>query len=211
MKEIREFMEETGELKKEEGCYDRAFSAQKNRGTIDLKLRPKEAQARPLSHIKFGRCLMLAAMVRFKQTARKTCDADASVRAQIDTSDKLTGMKSNEILVSKLEALRGTSKAWFQDFLLDWNAERRRNITVDNLNKSGFHDWEKLRLRLKIPFLYKDNYHHWKVKMHLHLLTQDEELVDCIEKGPHVPMRAATGNEASIPKPRVEWSDPDIE
>ncbi|KAL8088173.1 hypothetical protein AgCh_038088 [Apium graveolens] len=59
-----------------------AFSAQKNRGTMDFKLRPKEAQARPLSHIEFGRCLMLAAMVRFKQTACKTCDADAYVRAQ---------------------------------------------------------------------------------------------------------------------------------
>ena len=47
--------------------------------------------------------------------------------------------------------------------------------------------------------------------MHLHLLSQDEGYVDCIEKGPHVPMRAATGNEPSIPKPRAEWSDPDIE
>ncbi|KAL8105279.1 hypothetical protein AgCh_029172 [Apium graveolens] len=34
---------------------------------------------------------------------------------------------------------------------------------------------------------------------------------DCIERGPHVPMRAATGNEPSVPKPRHEWSDPDIE
>ncbi|KAL8110168.1 hypothetical protein AgCh_026040 [Apium graveolens] len=60
----------------------RAFYAQKNRGTMDFELRPKEAQARTLSHIKFGRCLMLAAMVRFKQTSRKTCYADAYVRAQ---------------------------------------------------------------------------------------------------------------------------------
>ncbi|KAL8121230.1 hypothetical protein AgCh_018101 [Apium graveolens] len=36
-------------------------------------------------------------------------------------------------------------------------------------------------------------------------------IVDCIERGPHVPMRAATGNEPSVPKPRHEWSDPDIE
>ncbi|KAL8104886.1 hypothetical protein AgCh_028888 [Apium graveolens] len=36
----------------------RAFSAQKNRGTMDFELRPKEAQARPLSHIEFERCLM---------------------------------------------------------------------------------------------------------------------------------------------------------
>ncbi|KAL8101363.1 hypothetical protein AgCh_033299 [Apium graveolens] len=64
---------------------------------------------------------------------------------------------------------------------------------------------------VKIPFLDKDNYHHWKVKMHIHLLSQDEAYVDCIERGPHVPMRAATGNEPSVPKPRHEWSDPDIE
>ncbi|KAL8102655.1 hypothetical protein AgCh_027252 [Apium graveolens] len=49
------------------------------------------------------------------------------------------------------------------------------------------------------------------VKMHLHMLSQDEAYVDCIERGPHVPMRAATGNEPSVPKPRHEWSDPDIE
>ena len=64
---------------------------------------------------------------------------------------------------------------------------------------------------VKIPFMDKDNYHHWKVKMHLLLLSQDEAYVNCIEKDPHVPMRAATGNEPSVPKPRHEWSDPDIE
>ncbi|KAL8102764.1 hypothetical protein AgCh_027327 [Apium graveolens] len=56
---------------------------------------------------------------------------------------------------------------------------------------------------VKIPFLDKDNYHHWKVKMHLHLLSQDEGYVDCIERGLHVPMRAATGNEPSVAKPRM--------
>ncbi|KAL8101509.1 hypothetical protein AgCh_033421 [Apium graveolens] len=47
--------------------------------------------------------------------------------------------------------------------------------------------------------------------MHIHLLSQDEAYVDCIERGHHVPMRAATGNEPSVPKTRHEWSDPDIE
>ncbi|KAL8154698.1 hypothetical protein AgCh_000156 [Apium graveolens] len=70
---------------------------------------------------------------------------------------------------------------------------------------------EREDVRVKIPFLDKDNYHHWKVKMHLYLLSQDEAYVDCIERGPYVPMRAATGNEPSVPKPRHEWSDPDIE
>ncbi|KAL8148987.1 hypothetical protein AgCh_006119 [Apium graveolens] len=50
-----------------------------------------------------------------------------------------------------------------------------------------------------------------KVKMHLHLLSQDEGYVDSIEKCTNVPMRASIGNGASIPKPRAEWSDPDIE
>ncbi|KAL8112699.1 hypothetical protein AgCh_020135 [Apium graveolens] len=70
---------------------------------------------------------------------------------------------------------------------------------------------EKKDVGVKISFLDKDNYHHWKVKMHLYLLSQDEAYVDCIERGPHVSMRAATGNEPSVPKPRHEWSDPDIE
>ncbi|KAL8124326.1 hypothetical protein AgCh_012105 [Apium graveolens] len=47
--------------------------------------------------------------------------------------------------------------------------------------------------------------------MLLHLLSQDEDYVDCIEIGPHVPMRAAKGNEPSVPKTRHEWSDPNIE
>ncbi|KAL8116956.1 hypothetical protein AgCh_023218 [Apium graveolens] len=66
-------------------------------------------------------------------------------------------------------------------------------------------------LELKFLFLDKDNNHHWKVKMHLYLLSQDEAYVDCIERGPHVPMRAVTGNEPYVPKPRHEWSNPDIE
>ncbi|KAL8099624.1 hypothetical protein AgCh_032042 [Apium graveolens] len=77
-------------------------------------------------------------------------------------------------------------------------------ITINNkMNKKD--------IGVKIPFQDKDNYHHWKVKMHLHLLSQDEAYVDCIERGHHVPMRAATCNEPSIPKPRHEWSDLDIE
>ncbi|KAL8091539.1 hypothetical protein AgCh_033968 [Apium graveolens] len=73
--------------------------------------------------------------------------------------------------------------------------------------------WRSVRkdVGVIIPFLDDDNYHHWKVKMHLYLLYQDEAYVDCIERGPHVPMRDATGNKPSVPKPRHEWSDPDIE
>ena len=70
---------------------------------------------------------------------------------------------------------------------------------------------------VKIPFLDKDNYHHWKVKLHLHLLSQDEKYVDCIEKGPHVPRKAATNteravsDEQTVPKSQAEWTDEDIE
>ncbi|KAK1395993.1 hypothetical protein POM88_005856 [Heracleum sosnowskyi] len=49
--------------------------------------------------------------------------------------------------------------------------------------------------------------------MHLHLLSMDESYVDCIKKGPHVPMKAATSVEeiaqavdGSIPKPASEWT-----
>ena len=45
---------------------------------------------------------------------------------------------------------------------------------------------------VKIPVLDKDNYFHWKVKMHLHLISLDEGCVNCIEKGPHVSMKICT-------------------
>ena len=37
---------------------------------------------------------------------------------------------------------------------------------------------------IKIPILEKETYFHWKVKMHLHLLSLDATYVRCIEKGP---------------------------
>ncbi|XP_074322897.1 uncharacterized protein LOC141659870 [Apium graveolens] len=55
------------------------------------------------------------------------------------------------------------------------------------------------------------------MKMHLHLLSQHERYVDCIERGPHVPRRAAiyvegaVGNEQTVPKPRLKWTDENIE
>ena len=70
---------------------------------------------------------------------------------------------------------------------------------------------------VKIPVLDKDNYFHWKVKMHLHLLSMDESFVDCIERGPHIPMRVASrigllddAPDVEIPKPRSEWTLEDI-
>ncbi|XP_074355340.1 uncharacterized protein LOC141694940 [Apium graveolens] len=53
--------------------------------------------------------------------------------------------------------------------------------------------------------------------MHLHILSQEERYIDCIEKGPHVPCRPATyvegavGNKKKVPKPKSEWTDEDIE
>ena len=46
---------------------------------------------------------------------------------------------------------------------------------------------------IKIPILEKDTYFHWKVKMHMHLLSLDASYVKCIEKGPHVPMKLVIG------------------
>ena len=46
---------------------------------------------------------------------------------------------------------------------------------------------------IKIPILEKESYFHWKVKMHLHLLSLDASYVICIEKGPHDPMKLVTG------------------
>ena len=75
----------------------------------------------------------------------------------------------------------------------------------------------KKDIGVKIPILERDNYHHWKVKMHLHLLSQDESYINCIENGPHIPHKVATAATAtvaigqSILKPKVEWTDEDIE
>jgi predicted secreted acid phosphatase len=35
----------------------------------------------------------------------------------------------------------------FKTFLLTGRSEAHRGVTVENLNKQGFHDWEKLILR----------------------------------------------------------------
>ena len=75
----------------------------------------------------------------------------------------------------------------------------------------------KKDIGVKIPILERDNYLYWKVKMHLHLLSQDENYINCIENGPHVPHKVATVATAtvavgqSIPKPKAEWSLEDTE
>ena len=46
---------------------------------------------------------------------------------------------------------------------------------------------------IKIPVLEKEDYFHWKVKMHLHLLSLDASYVKCIEKGPQILMKLVTG------------------
>ncbi|XP_063942761.1 uncharacterized protein LOC135150404 [Daucus carota subsp. sativus] len=45
---------------------------------------------------------------------------------------------------------------------------------------------------VKIPMLVKEHYFHWKVKMRLHLLSLDPSYINCIEKGPHVPVKINT-------------------
>ena len=72
---------------------------------------------------------------------------------------------------------------------------------------------------VKIHVLDKYNYLDWKVKMHLHLMSLDEGYVNCIENGPHVPMKLCTcvgadGDEnigKKIPKPMNEYSLKDTE
>ncbi|KAK1373969.1 hypothetical protein POM88_030162 [Heracleum sosnowskyi] len=70
---------------------------------------------------------------------------------------------------------------------------------------------------VNIPVLDRENYFHWKVKMRLHLMSMDEIYVECIEHGPHVPMKPNTsiaqepaGAPSTIPKMRSEWTPEDI-
>ena len=75
----------------------------------------------------------------------------------------------------------------------------------------------KKDIGVKIPVLERDNNHHWKVKMHLHLLSQDESYINCIENGPHIPHKVATVASGtvvvgqSIPKPKAEGTLEDTE
>ena len=70
---------------------------------------------------------------------------------------------------------------------------------------------------ISIPVLEKEDYFHWKVKMHLHLLSQDTSYVQCIKKGPHVPMKIVTSVNADgtmapdkfVPKTYSEFTEED--
>ena len=70
---------------------------------------------------------------------------------------------------------------------------------------------------VKIPFLVKEHYFHWKVKMMMHLLSLDASYINCIEKGPHVPLKINTvvrldGSEAEdfeVPKSVSEFTKED--
>ena len=53
--------------------------------------------------------------------------------------------------------------------------------------------------------------------MHLHLLSQDESYINCIERGPHISHKVATVATDTvvvgqfIPKPKAEWTLEDTE
>ena len=63
----------------------------------------------------------------------------------------------------------------------------------------------------------KEHYFHWKVKMRMHLLSLDTSYIDCIEKGPHVPMKISTSVRATgedlvdtlVPKSATEFTEED--
>ena len=65
--------------------------------------------------------------------------------------------------------------------------------------------------------LVKEHYFHWKVKMRMHLLSLDPSYINCIEKGPHVPVKINTalrldGSEAEdveVPKNPSEFTEED--
>ncbi|KAL8097255.1 hypothetical protein AgCh_030400 [Apium graveolens] len=111
------------------------------------------------------------------------------------------GVRLDKRLEKVQDAKLDFIKCMFDYKLKDWKTEQA----------------EAKDIGVKIPILERDNYHHWKVKMHLHLLSQDESYINCIENGPHIPHKMATAATAtvavgqSIPKPRAEWTVEDIE
>ena len=48
---------------------------------------------------------------------------------------------------SSLRLYNEVRELGFKTFLLTGRSEGHRGVTVENLNKQGFHDWEKLILR----------------------------------------------------------------
>ncbi|KAK1366698.1 Acid phosphatase 1 [Heracleum sosnowskyi] len=61
--------------------------------------------------------------------------------------DKWVDKGKAKAIKSSLKLYEELVKLGFKVFLLTGRTERRRNITTDNLTKSGFHGWEKLILR----------------------------------------------------------------
>ncbi|KAL1813879.1 hypothetical protein ACET3Z_023944 [Daucus carota] len=61
--------------------------------------------------------------------------------------DKWVDKGTAEAIESSLKLYDELVKLGFKVFLLTGRSERHRNVTVENLTKSGFHDWEKLILR----------------------------------------------------------------
>ncbi|KAL8099832.1 hypothetical protein AgCh_032186 [Apium graveolens] len=132
-------------------CTLRPKPPEKNRGTLDFKLRPKKAQARPLSHIKFWRCpkhllsiwltpcftliLQLTTMVRFKQTARKTCDADAYVRAQQRAHSSSSSGSDDTVAFSVYAELRREFDMLQCKY--DRLIDRLKNVYPDSRNYEG--------------------------------------------------------------------------
>ena len=70
---------------------------------------------------------------------------------------------------------------------------------------------------ISILILEKVDYFHWKIKMHLHLLSQDTSYVQCIKKGFHVPIKIVTcvnvdgtmAPDMSVPKTPSEFTEED--
>jgi predicted secreted acid phosphatase len=60
---------------------------------------------------------------------------------------------------SSLKLYNEVRELGFKTFLLTGRSEGHRGVTVDNLNKQGFHDWEKLVLRYIPKHITTSHYH----------------------------------------------------
>ena len=67
----------------------------------------------------------------------------------------------------------------------------------------------------RVPMLDEDRYDSWKSRMRRHLDSIDDRLIQCIEHGPLIPMKANTDADTvaakpEVEKPRSEWNAEDI-
>ncbi|KAL8149006.1 hypothetical protein AgCh_006137 [Apium graveolens] len=120
-------------------------------------------------------------------------------------------INNQDIRLAAMSCIEGLFKVWPCVTLSGRNNGTDFNLMLLSLLKgvgSEFMLVEEVELLLNELLNRRHQFHLGNDQLWLwnpiYGVVQDEAYVDCIEKGPDVPMRDATGNGASVPKPQAE-------